>query len=32
MIEASRSYETHAKMIQTIDEMTRRSIDEVGKG
>lgn len=31
MIEASRSYETHAKMIQTIDEMTRRSIDEVGK-
>ncbi len=31
MIEASRSYETHAKMIQTIDDMTRRSIDEVGK-
>jgi len=32
MIDASRSYETHVKLIQTIDEMTRKSIDEVGRG
>ncbi len=31
MIEASRSYETHAKMIQTIDDMTRKSIEDVGR-
>lgn len=31
MIEAMRSYETHAKMIKTMDDMTRRAIDEVGR-
>lgn len=32
MIEAQRAFETHAKMIQTIDGMTRKTIDEVGGG
>jgi flagellar basal-body rod protein FlgG len=31
MIEAQRSYETHSKMIQSIDDLTRKSIDEVGR-
>lgn len=31
MIEALRSYETHTKMIQTLDDMTKRAIDEVGR-
>lgn len=31
MIEASRSYETHAKMIQAVDDMTRKAIEEVGR-
>lgn len=31
MIEAVRSYETQAKLIQTADEMTRKAIDEVGR-
>ncbi len=31
MIECMRSYESQAKMIQTIDEITRKAIDEVGK-
>ncbi|MBI5587072.1 MAG: flagellar basal-body rod protein FlgF [Deltaproteobacteria bacterium] len=31
MIEAMRSYETHAKMIQTMDDMTRKAIEEVGR-
>ncbi len=31
MIEAMRSYETHAKMIQSIDDQTRKSIEEVGR-
>lgn len=31
MIEAMRSYETHSKMIQTIDDITRKSIDEIGR-
>jgi flagellar basal-body rod protein FlgF len=31
MIEAMRSYETHAKMIQTMDDMTKKAIDEVGR-
>ncbi len=32
MIECMRSYESQTKMIQTIDEITRKAIDEVGKG
>lgn len=32
MIEAMRSYETHSKMIQSIDDMTRKAIEEVGRG
>lgn len=31
MIEASRSYETQAKMIQAIDDMARKAIEEVGR-
>ncbi|MEK7773964.1 MAG: flagellar basal-body rod protein FlgF [Deltaproteobacteria bacterium] len=31
MIEAMRSYETHSKMIQTIDDITKKTIDEVGR-
>lgn len=31
MIEASRSYETQTKMIQTIDDMARKAIEEVGR-
>lgn len=31
MIEAIRSFETQTKMIQTIDEMTRKSIEDVGR-
>lgn len=31
MIEAMRSFETHTKMIQTIDDMTRKAIEEVGR-
>lgn len=31
MIEAMRSYETHAKMIQSIDDMTKKAIEEVGR-
>lgn len=31
MIEAMRSYETAAKMIQTMDEMTKKAIDDVGR-
>lgn len=31
MIEAMRSYETHSKMIQTIDDSTRKTIEEVGR-
>ncbi|MEK7679782.1 MAG: flagellar hook-basal body complex protein, partial [Deltaproteobacteria bacterium] len=31
MIEAMRSYETQTKMIETIDDMTRKSIEEVGR-
>lgn len=31
MIEAMRSYETHAKMIQTMDEMTKKAIEDVGR-
>ncbi|MBI5344090.1 MAG: flagellar basal-body rod protein FlgF, partial [Deltaproteobacteria bacterium] len=31
MIEALRAYETNSKMIQTLDDMTRKSIEEVGK-
>ncbi|MBI5643127.1 MAG: flagellar basal-body rod protein FlgF [Deltaproteobacteria bacterium] len=31
MIEAMRSYETSTKMIQTMDDITRKAIDEVGK-
>ncbi len=30
MIEAMRSYETHTKMIQTLDDMTKKAIEEVG--
>ncbi len=32
MIECMRSYESQSKMIQTIDEITRKAIEEVGKG
>ncbi|MBI1911730.1 MAG: flagellar basal-body rod protein FlgF [Deltaproteobacteria bacterium] len=32
MIEAMRSYETHTKMIQTLDDMTKKAIEEVGRG
>ncbi|MBI5469609.1 MAG: flagellar basal-body rod protein FlgF, partial [Deltaproteobacteria bacterium] len=31
MIEAMRSYETHAKMIQTMDDMTKKAIEDVGR-
>lgn len=31
MIEALRSYETHSKMIQSIDDMTRKAVEEVGR-
>lgn len=31
MIEAMRSYETHAKLIQSMDDMTRRAVEEVGR-
>lgn len=31
MIEAQRSYETQTKMIQSMDEMTKKTIDEVGR-
>jgi len=31
MIEAMRSYETAAKMIQTMDDMTKQAIEEVGR-
>ena len=31
MIECMRSYESQSKMIQTIDEITRKAIDEIGK-
>ncbi len=31
MIEALRSYETQAKLIQTVDDMTKKSVDEVGR-
>lgn len=31
MIEAMRSYETQAKMIQSLDDMTKKAIEEVGK-
>lgn len=31
MIEAMRSYETHSKMIQSIDDETRKTIEEVGR-
>lgn len=31
MIEAMRSYETHSKMIQSIDEETKKTIEEVGR-
>lgn len=31
MIEAMRSYETHTKMIQTLDDMTKKAIEEVGR-
>ena len=31
MIEALRAYETHVKMIQTIDDITRRAINDVGR-
>jgi flagellar basal-body rod protein FlgG len=31
MIEALRSYETHSKMIQSIDDQTRKSVEEVGR-
>lgn len=31
MIEAMRSYETHSKVIQSIDEETRKTIEEVGR-
>ncbi len=31
MIEAMRSFETHTKMIQAIDDMTKKAIDEVGR-
>lgn len=31
MIEAMRSYESHTKMIQTIDDMTKKAIEEVGR-
>jgi len=31
MIDAMRSYETHAKMVQTMDDMTKKSIEEVGR-
>ncbi len=31
MIEALRSYEQHTKMIQTLDDMTKQAISEVGK-
>ncbi len=31
MIEALRSYETHSKVIQSIDDMTKKAIDEVGR-
>ncbi len=30
MIEAMRSYETHTKMIQTLDDMAKKAIEEVG--
>jgi flagellar basal body rod protein FlgG len=30
MIEASRSYETQAKMIQAFDDMTKKAISDVG--
>ncbi len=31
MIEAMRSYETHTKLIQSIDDMTRKAVEEVGR-
>ncbi|MBW7956351.1 MAG: flagellar basal-body rod protein FlgF [Deltaproteobacteria bacterium] len=31
MIEAMRSYETNTKLIQSMDEMTKKAIDEVGR-
>lgn len=31
MIEALRSYETHTKMIQSLDDMTKQAIEEVGR-
>lgn len=31
MIEAQRSYETQTKMIQSMDEITKKTIDEVGR-
>ncbi|MEK6531030.1 MAG: flagellar basal-body rod protein FlgF [Deltaproteobacteria bacterium] len=31
MIEALRSYETQTKLIQTVDDMTRKSVEEVGR-
>ncbi len=31
MIEAQRSYETQTKMIQSMDEMTKKTIEEVGR-
>lgn len=31
MIEALRSYETHSKMIQSIDDETKKTIEEVGR-
>lgn len=31
MIEALRSYETHSKMIQSIDDQTRKAVEEVGR-
>lgn len=31
MIEVLRSYETHSKMIQSLDDMTKKAIEEVGR-
>ena len=31
MIEAMRSYETNTKLIQSMDDMTRKAIEEVGR-
>lgn len=31
MIEAQRSYESHTKMIQNMDELTRKAIEEIGR-